>query len=169
MNARQFCLCVLAAGPIALGAAPVTAQEEATGPSACATLEGLAWMLGDWRVETEGTVFTERWHRGEDGLYHGEADSRRAGETEVLQREVMTLGPRGGQLVYTVDVDADGRTVDFTLVSCDVVSARFENPEHDFPQRLEYRRHEDGRLGADVTDLDGQGFDLLFEPAGEGG
>lgn len=131
----------------------------------CGKLDSLDWMLGSWRANAEGTVFTESWQRGDDGTFAGSAESGAEDGSEVYQQEVMTLRLVDGVPVYGADPGGDGDPVDFVLVACDERSAVFENPDHDFPQRLHYRRNDEGGLDAAVTDLEGQGFELHFRPA----
>ncbi len=150
-------MCILACGML-----PAHADE------GCHDLGQVAFMLGDWQVETEGTVFDESWSRNEDGTLSGRASSHKSGSDEILQREVMSLVLAGGVPAYVVDVGVDGNEVTFLMVDCEGQSARFENPDHDFPQRLFYQLRDDGTLRASVTDLDDNGFDLDFAPAGEG-
>lgn len=148
-----------------LGVAGCTtaAAQEAPGVD-CSQLETLAFLLGSWREETQGTVFEERWERQADGTFKGHAESFKSDGSEHYQEENMVLRSQGGKLVYAADPNQDGKFVEFTLVSCDERSVVFENPEHDFPQRLTYRYDEEGLLHASVTDLKDQGFDLTFRP-----
>lgn len=139
----------------------------ASAQTPCNDLDSLAWMLGDWRQQTEGTVFTERWRLAEDGTMVGTASSRPVGGEEIYQQEVMTLVMVSGVPVYRADPDHGGSFVEFTLVACDERSAVFENPDHDFPQRLAYRLNDEGGLDASVTDLEGKGFELSFLPDGD--
>lgn len=133
----------------------------------CGDLDSLSWMLGDWRQEAEGTVFTERWRLAEDGTMMGTAASRSDDGSAIHQQEVMSLVMVSGVPVYRADPEGDGSFVEFTLIACDERSAVFENPDHDFPQRLAYRLNDAGGLDASVTDLDGQGFELNFLPDSE--
>jgi hypothetical protein len=148
---------------------PVAAQVTGKGQDACSSTDSLTWMIGSWRLETQGTIFIERWRKGEGGMLVGEARSMKADGSEVYQDEVMRIAPQDGHLVYAADPDGDGVFVEFTLVACDVRSAVFENPKHDFPKRLSYHRTDDGGLTASVTDLEDKGFELEFRPDPEGG
>jgi hypothetical protein len=148
--------------------APALAQEEGSVPAACASTADLQWMVGAWRQETQGTVFHERWRPGEGGVLIGEARSVSEDGSEVYQDEDMRIAAEGGTLVYAADPDGDGEFVKFTLATCDDRSVTFENAAHDFPNRLSYRRTDDGGLTASVTDLKGQGFDLEFRPDPDG-
>ena len=130
----------------------------------CQSVEALTFMLGRWREETQGTVFEEQWTDLGDGTMKGHAESYKSDGTEHFQTEDMVIRPANGTLVYAADPDGDGTFIEFTLTSCEQGAVVFENPDHDFPKRLAYRRDEEGMLHASVTDLDDQGFELSFRP-----
>lgn len=148
-------------------AVPALAQESASNEPLCTSAGDLAWMVGAWRQETQGTVFFERW-RLDGAELVGEARSVAADGSETYQDEVMRISQQDGTLIYAADPDGDGSFVTFALVSCGERRATFENAAHDFPQRLSYRRTDDGGLTASVTDLEDQGFDLDFRPDPDG-
>ena len=139
-------------------ALPVFAAAE----DACTDLEQAAFLLGTWQSETQGTRFMERWRRDEGGGFRGSAEAIRDGER--FQQEAMTLRVVAGTLVYAADPSLDGNFVEFRGVRCTPGEAVFENPEHDFPQRLHYRLDDSGILTARVSDLEDQGFKLVFRP-----
>jgi hypothetical protein len=128
----------------------------------CTNLEQASFLLGAWQSDTQGTRFIERWRRDEAGVYHGVAEAERDGER--IQQEVMILDVVDGRLVYAADPELDGIFVEFAGVRCAPGEAVFENPEHDFPQRLRYQLDDSGVLTASVTDLEDQGFELEFKP-----
>jgi hypothetical protein len=129
---------------------------------ACMSLEQAEFLLGSWQSDTQGTRFIEHWRRDNGNGFRGVAEAMRDGER--IQQEVMTLRVVGGQLIYAADPEQDGSYVEFAGVRCFRDEAVFENPEHDFPQRLHYRLDESGTLVAVVSDLEGHGFELEFRP-----
>ena len=52
--------------------------------------------------------------------------------------------------------------VAFRLTACEADRLVFENPGHDFPRRLEYRRVDGDRLEVHVSDGEERGFKLDF-------
>ena len=73
------------------------------------------------------------------------------GDREVL-REILSIEPRGKNYVYVAELPNRG-PVEFKLVDRGIEWARFENPEHDFPQRIEYRRN-GNNLRAEVSGIE---------------
>jgi hypothetical protein len=147
LNRRWFLLCLALPGV-------------AVGEGACTGLEQAEFLLGAWRSETQGTTFIEHWRRDAGNGFRGVAEAIRDGER--VQQEVMTMRLVAGTLIYAADPEQDGRFVEFAGVRCAVDEAVFENPEHDFPQRLHYRLDDSGTLTAVVSDLEGHGFELEF-------
>jgi hypothetical protein len=129
---------------------------------ACTSLAQVDFLLGSWQSDTQGTTYMERWRRGEGNGFQGAAEALRDGER--IQQEVMTLRVVAGTLIYAVDPQLDGTFVEFAGVRCTAGEAVFENPDHDFPQRLHYLLDDSGTLSAEVSDLEGKGFKLEFSP-----
>ena len=64
--------------------------------------------------------------------------------------EVMQIRPRpDGRVVLIAEPVGQARAI-FTLHSQGPDEVVFENPPHDFPQRVIYRRAAEGRLGARI-------------------
>ena len=142
MNTRWLALLVLAARP----AAP-----------------DLAWMAGDWVSCGPREIVEERWLGPARGGLVGVNLTRtpRGRSFEFLR---VDQGARG----FAYIASPGGRPpVEFTLMEARPGYARFENPEHDFPRRIVYRR-EGAALLAAATDLDGRGPSWRFVPGQAG-
>ena len=72
-------------------------------------------------------------------------DSRPA--TQVAFSEFMRIETKDGALVYTPRIGSKQTPVEFRLKSQSEREVVFENPAHDFPQRILYRRNGDELLG----------------------
>jgi hypothetical protein len=72
----------------------------------------------------------------------GMARTFKAGK--VIFSEFMRIDRRNETLVYTPRIGTRQGPVDFTLKSLTGTEVVFENPAHDFPQRIIYRRTPDG-------------------------
>lgn len=135
--------------------------------AACANprpLEGalneFAFLEGTWAKTTSTSTTEEVWTlnhgwslRGVGRTLHG---------TSEVSREIMSIEPRGERFVYVAQVPGQG-PVEFALQDRGSEWARFENPEHDFPQRIEYRRS-GKRLRAEISgQLEGRTWREVFE------
>lgn len=57
----------------------------------------------------------------------------------TVSHEALRIEARGEGLVYVADPSGQART-EFAAVEVTDTSVAWENPEHDFPQRIVYRR-----------------------------
>ena len=105
-----------------------------------AELSSLDWLLGSWQRTgmAAGTSGDEHWRRQAEAL-EGEGRSYRQGELRFQER--LRIVNDGGQLYYVADVAGNPAPVRFALVEQGRDSVVFENPKHDFPQRIAYRRN----------------------------
>ena len=134
--------------------------------SECAEYTWYDWLEGHWVAEAETTTFFESWRRDQDGALMGVAEAKKAGETGALAEEEMRLFERDGVLVYSARLEDAGGPVEFTLARCEPEGrAVFENPDHDFLQRLVYQAVDADHFTAHVTDLEDRGFVIEFERA----
>jgi hypothetical protein len=100
-------------------------------------LERLGWLAGCWERSSGRGVVEEQWMRPRAGLMLG------AGRTvegdSVVEFEQVRLHERGGRLVYAT-APSGQPPAEFESALVSDSTATFENPAHDFPQRIIYRR-----------------------------
>lgn len=115
------------------------------------TLDDLSWLVGHWRSESTGRTVEEWWTGAAGGLMLGVNRDHRHGSDgaffEYLRIEVVD-----GQLRYVASPRGAGQTV-FPLALLETEKAVFENPEHDWPQRMTYSLVE-GKLHLAAQGLD---------------
>jgi hypothetical protein len=117
-----------------------------------ASIADLGWLSGRWLTETDGRWTEEAWSAPRAGIMLGFS---RSGRGEALgEWELLRIAPGDdGALAYLAQ--PGGRPpVAFRLAAHDAASATFENPAHDFPQRIHYVREGDV-LTATISRLDG--------------
>ena len=106
-----------------------------------------AWMAGRWCSDADAQRIEEVWLAPAGGLMIGMgrtmAPNRRT-EFEFLRVEL-----RDGVPTYLAQPQG-APPVAFKLTQSTDSSVRFENPQHDFPQRIEYRRT-GGALHAEIA------------------
>ncbi len=124
---------------------------------ATAKEDGLDWMTGEWRSEGEGPAVIETWSDPSGGLMLGHNRTLVDGQAVAFEFLRIETGPEG--LRYCAQPGGGAATC-FTLASQDFQEVRFENPEHDFPQVIEYWRA-GNRLTARIADLSGE-TDMVF-------
>lgn len=112
----------------------------------------LAWMSGRWVAQDNGRWTEEHWSAPRAGTMMGYSWS---GEGETI-REYEYLRLQAGEddeIVYLAQPNG-GAGVGFYLAEAGATSATFENPTHDFPQRIRYARTNDVMV-ATISKMDG--------------
>ncbi len=124
-----------------------------------ATIDTLAWLAGDWSGTRRTSSIEERWSPPAGGALL--ATSRTVKGGKMVAFEFLRIVERDATLVYVAQPGGQTAT-EFTLVEQDGTRAVFENPRHDFPQRIAYERV-DEQLSAEISFIDGgqpQRFDF---------
>lgn len=108
------------------------------------------WLIGKWENTIQGVQVTEIWERGEDGLI-GRSYSIRNNDT--ISSERIRLQQEGDKLWYipVVKNQNEGHIVKFQLTSSMDQILIFENPEHDFPQKIQYALINNDSLLAEIS------------------
>lgn len=103
-------------------------------------LESLNWLIGSWHNVMEGGDLIEVWQIKNDSVYSGH--SYFINKKDTLASEVISLEQHGDELHYipTVKGQNEGKAVTFKLVYMQDGFYVFENPVHDFPQRISYQK-----------------------------
>ncbi|HEX6374738.1 MAG TPA: DUF6265 family protein [Allosphingosinicella sp.] len=125
------------AGALLIGFAAVltAAAAPAVPPPGVAAL---AWMSGDWAEEKAGGWTQESWSRPRGGAMLGTSLSGRGGQARDF--EFMRIAADAdGTLTYWAS-PRGVPAVPFRLTSASAGAAVFENPRHDYPTRIAYRR-----------------------------
>ena len=127
----------------ALPPAPALGQPAAQSPAQSKPLAALAFMSGCWRgsLGAGGGTIEEHYSTPTSNLIIGMTRFVRGGRT--VDFEFSRIEARDSTIVLMPQPRGRPPT-EFRLTSQDSISAVWENPAHDFPQRISYRR-----LGAD--------------------
>jgi hypothetical protein len=122
------------------------------------SLAQLDWLCGEWAFEhADGSLSTERWEKVSDTLLAGEGLS--VLNKDTLFRERITIALKKGKLIYTPAVSGQNGNlpVPFVLTQAESSVYSFENPSHDFPQRIVYSHpHPDSLIAWIEGKLDGK-------------
>jgi hypothetical protein len=116
------------------------------------TVGDLGWMAGRWEA-ADGERWTEEsWTAPRGGTMFGIS---RSGRGETLREFEFLRLQAGADGSVAYNASPGGRpAVAFRLVARDGTSATFENPQHDYPQRIVYRRDGDVMV-ATISAIDG--------------
>ena len=102
-------------------------------------LASLAWLSGVHRMTDGDAVIEEHWTHPGGSVMFG---INRTMKGEALAAfEILRIEARPDAIVYVAQPGGRVPGTEFTLVpQGDPDTFTFENPEHDFPQRIHYRR-----------------------------
>lgn len=115
----------------------------------------ISWLSGCWTNEDGST--REVWSESFGGLLFGYSVTLK--NKKVTFFEELRIERRDSEYVYIASPKGTG-TTEFVMTESTEQSARFENPQHDFPQRIQYQR-ENSELTIDVSSIDQtKGFQL---------
>lgn len=103
--------------------------------------EQMNWMAGTWKINTGNGIIQEDWRILNDSTLTGRSVFIRNG-TDTIPQESIELSFRNGDWYYTptVATQNEGRAIPFKVIYIKGTEFISENPEHDFPQRIAYRR-----------------------------
>lgn len=100
------------------------------------------WMAGCW-AGAGAAGSEEQWMKPAGGMMLGMSRTVKGGR--VVFHEFMTMEIKAdGKLVFTARTGAESKAVPFTAIRYSAEEVVFENPDHDFPQRVIYRRTDSG-------------------------
>lgn len=113
-------------------------------------IDKAAWIIGTWESKSPQAVFVEQWKKQNDTLYVG-AGNMIIGSDTVFN-EQLQLQQRGSDLFYiaTISGENDGKPTEFKLTSAGKALV-FENPTHDYPQKIVYTKQDDNSMLAEVS------------------
>lgn len=121
--------------------------------AACASVQAhpltaLEWLAGCWVQQGREAGSVEQWMAPAGGVMLGMARTVKNGR--VVEFEFMQIRAEAdGRLAYIAQPQGRPPTV-FGLLQQDEAEVVFENPAHDFPQRVRYRRDGADRLVARI-------------------
>src|SRR5947209_12231163 len=96
-----------------------------------------AWMAGSWRLDHDGEHVEEHWTTATAGTMLGM--SKTVSAKGRVSFEFLRIANVNGKLTYLAMPEANPATP-FPLKTLEESRVVFENPKHDFPQRILYWR-----------------------------
>lgn len=127
-------------------------------------LKDLNWMLGSWRHEGETTTTQETWGKLGRTVFQGRGMVIGTADNKIRSAEDLLLVEMQGEVFYLAKVKHNPMPVPFKLTDRSDGLAVFENQDHSFPKRLEYRMQPSGEIKVLVGDGKDKSFELLLKP-----
>lgn len=113
------------------------------------TLADVSWITGAWQTAPGGRrQIEEHWTKAAGGSMMGM--SRTIVGDKTVEFEYMRIEQRADGVYYVAHPKARCPGTDFKLTRASATEAVFENPQHDFPKRVIYRKTGEDGLTASI-------------------
>lgn len=109
------------------------------------SVQDLAWMSGCWASVAGEPGSGEMWTAPAGGTLLGVSRTVKGGKT--VAHEFMQIRETGPGQIAFIALPSGQKEASFPLVRLSGQEVVFENPQHDFPQRVIYRRDGDSLNG----------------------
>ena len=116
-----------------------------------AKLTDLSWLAGCWQSSKPDTgyLLSEQWMKAEGGMMIGMGRTVRGGK--AADWEFMRIEQVGDSLTFFAKPRANKEETPFKLARMSDSEVVFEDPVHDFPQRVTYRLTKAGSLAPSIA------------------
>jgi hypothetical protein len=117
------------------------------------TLADISWISGAWHGASGGRQTEEHWTQVAGASMLGM--SRTVAGDKTVEFEYLRIEQRADGIYYVAHPKARCPGTDFKLTRASATEAVFENPQHDFPKRIIYRKGADDALTASIDGGEG--------------
>jgi hypothetical protein len=117
-------------------------------------LEKMNWLVGQWENKMPEGILTETWTKTNDSTFSGTSYFI-INKNDTVHSETILLIQLKNELIYspTVKGQNDDKSVDFILTSDVENSFVFENPKHDYPKKIVYKKVAENSLVATISGI----------------
>lgn len=100
----------------------------------------MSWLLGNWEKKMPEGTLSETWIKENDSTFS--AKSYFIKEEDTLHNETILLTQKNDIITYSAKIlgENNDKFVDFKLTSTNEKDCVFENPSHDYPQKIVYKK-----------------------------
>jgi hypothetical protein len=121
----------------------------------------LLWLEGDWKRTNAkpGRTASESWKKGRANELIGLGVSLKEKDTVFVEK--LKILVKDNSIYYVADVAENKAPVYFKFIELTNDGFVCENPDHDFPKKISYKR--EGNKVRATTSGDGKSIDFLFE------
>jgi hypothetical protein len=116
-----------------------------------ADLKSFAWLEGKWVGKYDSVPIFEQWKPAEGNIMYGRGGVLSGKDTVFAER--IKIEEREDGLYYVAMVSGGQPPANFKFTGFKNDTAVFEDPKHDFPQRVLYYKNEDGTFYACVDGM----------------
>lgn len=113
-------------------------------------VENANWLVGRWENNSDEGNLSEFWTKANDSTFHGE--SYFVIKNDTVFGEKVELMQRGKDFIYEARVakQNDEKPVPFKLTTSSETEMVWENPAHDYPNKIVYQNVGNDSLVAEI-------------------
>ena len=115
-------------------------------------LQKATWLLGEWeKTDSLGTL-KEIWNIKDDSTFIGQSYYIQ-NEKDTIHNEQIELVQDGEHLIYTATIKGENNdaSIPFQMTNDQDSLLVFENPKHDYPQKIQYKLMKNHSLVAIIS------------------
>ena len=116
-------------------------------------------MLGEWKRENKELY--EVWEKESNSKLVGYGYRVKDGKKQITETLTLTAEKSGIFFRAQVPDQNEGNVVSFKLNSTSKDWFSFENLNHDFPKKIQYKRLSDEKISVNVVGEEGEGFSFI--------
>lgn len=115
-------------------------------------IKKMEWLAGTWEQKLPYGTLTETWTKENDSTLTGKSYFIKEAK-DTIHSETIVLSQQGEDLLYipTVKGQNNDEPVTFKMTSEAENTFTFENPAHDYPQKISYKKVSDTNLTATIS------------------
>jgi len=116
-------------------------------------LEKINWLIGNWENKMPNGTLKEIWIKENDSMFS--AKSYYIKEEDTLHNETILLTQKNDVITYSAKIigENNDKSIDFKLTSMTENNCVFENPSHDYPQKIMYKKASNNNLIATISGI----------------
>ena len=114
-------------------------------------IEKASWLIGTWENKSADGILTESWTKTNDSVYSGRSYFIKGKDT--LHNEFIELWQKGDEVIYSAKVigENNNRAIPFNMSGDSIKQLVFENPKHDYPQKIVYTKVTEDSIVAEIS------------------
>lgn len=111
------------------------------------------WLIGSWEFKSTEGILSESWKKVNDSTFQGQSYLIKAKDT--VHFEMITLEQKGEELTYLTTIlgQNNDKPISFILTEATEKQLVFENPTHDYPQKISYNHISKDSLVTEISGL----------------
>lgn len=119
-------------------------------------LKSVDFLIGTWKIENKNVY--EIWKKVNKTEFSGKSYQMNEGQTKIS--ETLSIKIINGKIIYeaTVPNQNDGRSIPFELNTRNKDLVSFENLNHDFPKKIQYKLIDNSKVMVNVFGDNDKGF-----------